>query len=132
MSYNTITQFKARSLPTGSYDAVPDDTIQLELDSAASLIDAALVPKHTLPLSTGSFDDNSRIAMIYKAEIVMASFTMLTIIGYEPDTEQFTSVEAQYNTTLGMLERLANGQLMLPDSADATPTIAITINPASA
>lgn len=128
MSYNSISQFKARAYPSGSFDNLPNDTIQKELDGAASQIDAALRTHHTLPLSTGSFGVNSHeLGVIYQTEANIASYRLMVHRGLKPDfaAEKDEHLQELYGEIMdpqnGLLRRITKGEFLFPDSADATP-----------
>lgn len=125
MSYNTVSDFKARAIPSGSYNHIPDSTIQTYLDGAASEIDAHLRRYHSLPLVTGSYA--SELASIYDAEAVMTSWRLYLFAGTkgdidnEPDqvlADRYVEIMDPEN---GFLSRLSEGKLIFPSAADQTP-----------
>jgi hypothetical protein len=127
MSYNSISNFKLYAYPSGSYNDIPNDTIQFQLNVAASEIDAALRPFHTLPLNTSTYNSGSELALIYNAEIIIASYKLMSYIGFKPNADETvdTVLRNQYLEIKGLdglLDKLSQGKLILPMDSDATPT----------
>lgn len=129
MSYNTPTEFRLFAVPSGSLNNTSDAVIQRFLDVAASEINAALIPHHTLPLNTGSYGSSSDLAVIYDAEITIASYRLLQYRGMKPNTDGTNDqvLERRYNEItnpeFGLLTRLSRGEYLLFKEADATPTV---------
>jgi Protein of unknown function (DUF1320) len=127
MSYLTPTQFKARAIPSGSFDGLDPDVVQTALDVASSEIDAALRPHHSLPMSTGSL--GSELAVLYDAEMVIASYRLMLLVGFKPDVDGSADavLKERYNEVTGfdgrpgaLLPRIAKGQYLFSSGADAT------------
>ena len=130
MSYNTVSQFKLFAFPSGSFNNVPDATIQNALDVGASMIDSALSRHHTLPLNTGSYGSSSRLALIYNAERVIATYNLMIWRGFRPSVENTQDVVLvnQYNSITGedgretyLIKNLLDGKILFPSDADSTP-----------
>lgn len=129
MSYCTVSQFRTYAFPSGSFSNVSDEVIQHELNQAASEINAKLRVKHTLPLITSSYGIDSDLAVIYGAEIIMASYTLLMYRGMKPNINgtndeilfrRYSDIKEPEN---GLLAQIADGRILFPDSSDSTPTV---------
>lgn len=129
MSYQSVTEFRRYAWPSGSYSAIPDSVIQEELDIAASELDAALRPYHTLPMVSGS---NGYDPALTGAERNIAAYRLLVYRGFKPTDSQQETLVRRYEETRGgvtipiadsFLGRLAAGQYMLASTADATPSV---------
>jgi hypothetical protein len=128
MSYLTPSDFKLRAFPSGSFNNISDSIIQAELDVAASEINAALRPFHTLPLNTGSYNSSSDLALIYNAEATITSYRLLMFRGFRPNINGTSDevLQARYLEIVaesGILDKLSKGKLLLPGAADSTPNV---------
>ena len=128
MSYNSVANFKLHAFPSGSFNGIPDTQIQHALDVAASELNAALRPHHTLPLATGSYGSGSDLELIYAAEINIAAYRLMQFRGLKPNVDG-TNDQVLYQRYLevmdpqnGLLAKLSSGRILLPMDSDATPT----------
>jgi len=123
VSYLTPTEFRLRSFASGSFDELSDAEVQVQLDVAASEIDAALRPHHTLPMAT------PYPAVLLEAESVMTAYRLFLFRGFKPGSKDADTIQARYFEVVGdptapgsgLLGRLAAGKFILADSADSTP-----------
>ncbi len=128
MTFHSVSSFKLVAYPSGSYNSIPDAVITNALNVAESEILAACRPFHTLPLATGSYGQSSELAMLYDAQVTIASYRLQTYTGFKPNAdEQGDSVlRNQYLEVKGeggLLDKISQGKLILPMESDATPTV---------
>jgi len=124
--YNTTATFLLSAFPSGSYNGISTAVIQQQLDVAASEINAALRPFHTLPMATGSSD--SDLQVIYNAEVTIVSYRLMSYRGFKPDVNgtQDEHLHQRYLEIVGeggLLDKLSRGKILLARAADATPTV---------
>lgn len=119
MSYQNVSDFLLYATPTGAYSTLPTGSIQRYLDVAQSEIDAALRIHHTLPLSIVP-------AVISDAETVIASWRLLQLRGFEPQSNDGATLRARYDEIMdaetGLLARISRGVFVFAKDVDATPT----------
>jgi len=124
MSYNTVATFKIRAFPSGSFNELTDAEIQPALDSASSLINAALRVHHTLPMLTGSFA--AELDSLYDAEIAISSYRLMQFRGFKPNIAgSFDEVLSNRYAEImdpedGFLAQIRKGQVTFPSEADST------------
>ena len=133
MSYSTVAQFRSYAFPSGSFDNMSNGMIQHQLDNAASLIDVALRPYHTLPLdvvnvASGS-SQHSTWHFVSQCEMTIASYYLMMYRGFKPNIDGspdqilYNRYLEITNPTDGLLTQLKKGEILLEKEADATPTI---------
>jgi hypothetical protein len=127
MSYNSVSDFKLRAFPSGSYNSIPNSVIQYNLDLGSSLINTALLPFHTLPLDTTTYNSASILTTIYDAEVTIASYKLMTYRGFKPNVEgtEDNVLRERYAEVMdpvnGLLANIRSGKILFT-KMDATPT----------
>lgn len=122
MSYNTPNEFRKYALSAATFantGSFPDDIVQMSLDDAASLIDAALFVHHNLPLASGSVPN-----FIKKTERDLTAYNLLLNVGFDPTKENgdkpiidayFRIAGSPDHPNTGILWEIREARLQIPE-----------------
>lgn len=124
MSYNTVSEFGLYAFPQSIRHYATDDStyVQRHLDVAASQIDLLLESRYSSALET--------VPPIIKwMELTIAGKNIVIEQGMPAESTDIQHIMEQYYTVMGrpdtkdkgLLGRLAEGSLTLPDSAGGSP-----------
>lgn len=111
--YATLADFASQGLQTGSLEGVTTETIMAALQGASRLIDDYLGARTTLPLVVFAS------ASIARATAVIATYDLLSVIGYNPDGPD-ENFRLRYLDILRWLEAIRDGRGPLPGGVIGT------------
>lgn len=121
VQYATAGDFTKYGLPDDALDGYTGDINDLLLEGSAK-VDTYLRGRYTVPLA------NPYPKEIVKAVCVLAAWDLLSVRGFDPNSESDTAIRQRYDDLCdrpmqpGWLERISQGRINLDIAADQTPT----------
>ncbi len=113
MSRATLAQLKLLGIDSYALNQQPDASLQAALDAASARIDSALGTQFTLPIVAPYPMD------IIECECVIASWTALMVLGYNPGTGNTdTNIKERYLQWMEYLNKVSKGELV-PNVVDS-------------
>lgn len=101
-AYATMSDFALYGLPSGV--GAGSSTITAHLLAASRFIDEYIAPRVTLPLTSWT----SRLTQL---TCQIAAYTVLTVIGFNPESPNDKAVESTYDKAVKYLEGIREGQI---------------------
>jgi phage gp36-like protein len=121
VQYATAADFAKHGLPPQALDGFAGDLDQL-LVKASAKFNTYARGRYTVPFSVPYPDE------VVEAVCVLAAYSVMTVRGYDPNSESDISVENRYRDLIGRpnqkgwLQDLSSGRVCLAIDADPTPT----------
>jgi phage gp36-like protein len=113
-SYATLVDLNNYGLPETAFGDLTDVQIQAALDEASDDMDAYLVPRYGAPLTAWP-------TSITRAACVIATWNLLSLRGFNPNSGSDTSVRMRYDDTIVWLTRIQK-QMLSPAGIVTTPS----------